>query len=86
MKEHMRQKDGTGLAKTVLWSFLALVAAVTIGHFAAAEESLLQVKEKTIYVGDCIEIAACFSEEQVEEVTYELADTKGNTETLELTE
>ncbi len=88
MNRQKRQASGTvELAKIVLLSFIALVMAVGIGHFAAAEENLLTESEKTIYVGDSIEIPSCFSEEQkVEHVTYEVKEDGGDRDSVELSE
>ena len=87
MNRQKRQARGTELVKTVLLSIIALVAAVGIGHFAAAEENLLKEVKKTIYVGDSIEIPAYFSEEQkVENVTYEVKEDGGDKDSVELSE
>lgn len=88
MNRQKRQASGTAeLAKTVLLSFIALVAAVTIGHFAAAEETLLKVSEKTIYMGDSIEIPSLFSEEQkAEKITYEVREDGGDRDSVEVSE
>lgn len=87
MNRQKRQASGTELVKTVLLSIIALVAAVGIGHFAAAEENLLKEVKKTIYVGDSIEIPAYFSEEQkVENVTYEVKEDGGDKDSVELSE
>ncbi len=88
MNRQKRQTGGTAeLAKTVLLSFIALVVAVGIGHFAAAEENLLTVIEKTIYAGDAIEIPSYFSEEQkVENVTYEVKEDGGDRDSVEVSE
>lgn len=88
MNRQKRQASGTAeLVKTVLLSFIALVMAVGIGHFAAAEENLLKETEKTIYAGDSIEIPSCFSEEQkVEHVTYEVKEDGGDRDSVELSE
>ncbi len=88
MNRQKRQASGTvELAKIVLLSFIALVMAVGIVHFAAAEENLLTESEKTIYVGDSIEIPSCFSEKQeVEHVTYEVKEDGGDRDSVELSE
>lgn len=89
MKEQKQQRavGVTGMVKTVLWSAFALVAAVLIGHFATADEPLLKENEKTVYVGDQLEISSYFSEEEkISHVTYELADTSGEKDAVELTE
>lgn len=88
MNRQKRQAGGTAeLVKTVLLSFIALVAAVGIGHFAAAEETLLTVSEKIIYAGDGIEIPDYFSKElKVENVTYEVKEDGGDKGSVELSE
>lgn len=88
MNRQKRQAGGTmELVKTVLLSFIALVVAVGIGHFAAAEETLLTVSEKIIYAGDGIEIPDYFSKElKVENVTYEVKEDGGDKDSVELSE
>lgn len=84
-QKQQRANEAMGMVKTVFLSFFALVAAVAIGHFADADEPLLKVNEKTVYAGDCIEIASYFSEqEKVSEVAYELADTSEEKDALTL--
>jgi len=88
MSRQKRQADGSAeLAKTVLLSFFALVAAVAIGHFAMAEETLLTISEKTIYAGDSVDIPSCFSEEKkAENITYELKEDSGDRDSVEVSE
>lgn len=88
MKEH-KQKTGrvAEAAKYLFWSCFALMAAVVIGHLATAEGTLLKVTEKTVYVGDRINIALYFPEEQqMEDVTYALADSGEGNDFVELQE
>lgn len=88
MNKQKWQSNGTvELAKTVLLSFFVLVAAVAIGHFAAAEETLLTVIEKTVYAGDSIDISAYFSEgHQAENIAYEVKEDSGDKDSVEVAE
>lgn len=88
MKEQKRQTGRfVWWERYFLWSCLAVAAAVIIGHLAAAEETLMTMTEKTVYVGDRVSLASYFPEEpKVEDLTYELEDGDGEKDLVEMKE
>lgn len=64
----------TKLIGKVFFAIIIVVSMILFQNVARAEEYLLKCTSKIIYVGDSFEISNYFSEKEIKEVKYSLAD------------